>query len=86
MPNALNVVGERYGRLTAIRRDTDSPSRRVRWLWKCDCGKSVSILLESVRSGQTVSCGCHKRAVTKARWAAHREAKAAAAKPKRKAS
>lgn len=52
--------GERNGRLKALRfveRDTAGQSH---WLFRCDCGRTVSARVGAVRSGNTVSCGCQK--------------------------
>lgn len=52
----LDITGERYGKLTAIRRiPSQSPSR---WVLKCDCGTQTTALLCNLRSGQVKSCGC----------------------------
>jgi len=58
MPNALDIAGERYGRLTGIE---PRPPRRKRtyWLFRCDCGTEKEIELGHVRKGRVVSCGCY---------------------------
>lgn len=33
----------------------------------CDCGQELAVLLGSLRSGNTLSCGCHKRELSSAR-------------------
>ena len=57
MPRALDVAGERYARLVAIKR---APTRKKRtfWLFKCDCGNEKEIALSHVRGGRIRSCGC----------------------------
>lgn len=56
MPKKLDVTGERYGRLVALKRlDSQGGSR---WLFKCDCGNVVVRKLGNVRGGHTRSCGC----------------------------
>jgi len=56
MRKFLDVVGQRYGRLVAIERVPDSG--RTTWRFRCDCGTEQNIRLDSVRRGQTQSCGC----------------------------
>lgn len=52
----LDITGERYGKLVAVRRlPTHTPSR---WVLKCDCGNKTEALLSNLRSGQVQSCGC----------------------------
>ena len=54
----IDITGERFGHLVAIRFDeTSKPSRR-KWICQCDCGKIKSIRLSHLRSGATISCGC----------------------------
>lgn len=58
-------VGDRYGYLTLIR-DTGERKKHgeVVWECRCDCGKVIvrgfDSLMESVRHGHTISCGCQK--------------------------
>lgn len=54
---AIDVTGERYGRLVAVRR-AESRGRRTFWLFRCDCGAEVETGLGAVRYGDTRSCGC----------------------------
>lgn len=69
--NALiDVTGERYGRLVAIRR-VPSETRRTKWLFKCDCGVDFTTDVERVRSGMTKSCGCLKIDKTRERSITH---------------
>lgn len=54
---ALDVTGERYGRLVAIRRD-GSLGKESAWVFRCDCGQDYRGRLSPVRGGSTKSCGC----------------------------
>lgn len=62
MSARLDVSGERYGRLVAIKRTEyqapEDSRKRSWWLFKCDCGEEKIICLEPVRKGKTSSCGC----------------------------
>lgn len=70
MVAALDISGERYGRLVAVER-AESPSRRTKWLFECDCGAKVVRGLEQVRAGMTRSCGCLRKETTAARSVTH---------------
>ena len=67
MPKRLEVKeGDKYGRLTIIkelepnRSKSGKPKRK--FLCQCDCGSDpVEVELGSLRSGNTLSCGCIKR-------------------------
>lgn len=56
----IDVTGERYGLLIALRPDALLP-RGISWLFRCDCGTECVIRLGDVRSGNTASCGCLKK-------------------------
>jgi hypothetical protein len=54
---AVDIAGNTYGRLTAVRRAGVLRARAV-WLCKCECGAEVSATGESLRRGFRKSCGC----------------------------
>ena len=58
-----DISGQRFGRLTAIKKDhscwdKEKKVSRNFWLFKCDCGKEKAIDKYSVLRGLTQSCGC----------------------------
>lgn len=61
----LDLTGQRFGRLTVIKRIEDyvAPKGRheTRWLCKCDCGNETNTTTVSLRSGNTKSCGCYNK-------------------------
>lgn len=65
-PNFIQP-GQRFGRLTAIEPAGYKHWRRERrplWRFQCDCGNTIVTLRESVRAGNTRSCGCLKMETT----------------------
>ena len=60
MPPKVNLLGQRYGRLTVIKEAGRSNAGKVMWLCKCDCGKDVVICQNNFKK-QQVSCGCYNR-------------------------
>ena len=58
MPKAIDLRGQVFGRLVAVKRD---PLKIQNWICLCTCGKEKSIYLGSLRSGATKSCGCLHR-------------------------
>lgn len=59
MSRKLSIpAGERYGRLTVISETTGSDKRHRYFTCICDCGKGTTTKLNSMRSGNTQSCGC----------------------------
>lgn len=67
-----DLTGERFGRLTVIRRDDSVPvGEPARWICKCDCGNEKSIGASMLRKGFTKSCGCLRKEKTSARMTTH---------------
>lgn len=56
MTKAVEIAGERFGRLTALERAFHR--RRTAWLCRCDCGNETTVTTDSLRGGNTRSCGC----------------------------
>ncbi|NID14336.1 hypothetical protein [Luteibacter yeojuensis] len=54
----LDIAGQRFGRLTAIKSEgSDKHGKRV-WLFECECGSMKEIAASVVVSGKSSSCGC----------------------------
>ena len=66
MPAPIDMAGQRYGRLIAIRRNGSDNNRAAMWEFRCDCGAVCTMRANDVRRGRAVSCGCVKRANAKA--------------------
>lgn len=58
MGKFINITGQRFGRLVAVRRLENSPQGRVRWLCRCDCGGITIVTTSDLNSGNSASCGC----------------------------
>lgn len=56
MAKAIDLTGQRFGRLVVIDRATELPG--VWWNCKCDCGNVAKIRSSQLRYGFTGSCGC----------------------------
>ena len=58
----VDRTGERYGRLTVIRRAKRSEyygyDGYAMWVCKCDCGNELIVAGTALASGNTQSCGC----------------------------
>lgn len=66
MGNAIDVTGEKYGRLTALKR-LGSGTGGAQWLFACDCGQEKVAAIAQVRAGKALSCGCLRRETAAAR-------------------
>lgn len=68
----IDLTGEKYGRLTVVGFDRVQ-NRKSYWKCVCDCGLTVVVPGNSLRSGNTSSCGCLKRELTAAQGRANRK-------------
>lgn len=59
MNNLKNLIGQRFGKLTVIKRVGNDKNNRVQYLCKCECGSTKIIRGSSLTSGNTKSCGCN---------------------------
>lgn len=59
--NALDLRGEKFGRLTAIRPVGRDKAGSILWECECECGGMVVVLVGDLRRGHTQSCGCLQR-------------------------
>jgi hypothetical protein len=64
----IDLTGHVFGKLTVINESDHDPGRVI-WLCKCECGLNVNVSTGSLRSGNTLSCGClRKQLVAKMNW------------------
>ena len=61
MAQLKNEIGNTYGYLTVIGRDTNDKEGRARWICECKCGNIVTVRGKALRQGNTKSCGCYQR-------------------------
>lgn len=52
-----NEIGKQYGKLTVIFQSNKREFGSVCWLCKCECGTTVIVAGDSLRRGDTQSCG-----------------------------
>jgi len=58
MTRHKDITDQHFGRLRAVNYQGSTEEGRAKWLCKCECGKETIILLTSLTSGNTTSCGC----------------------------
>ena len=51
-----NLTGRKYGRLTVT-----GYAGQSKWTCRCDCGRMITTLTDSLNSGKTKSCGCLRK-------------------------
>ncbi len=52
----INLVGQRFGRLVATEKTRIGIV--AAFVCQCDCGQQVTVRSQSLRKGETTSCGC----------------------------
>ena len=59
MPKHIEMVGQRFGRLTVLEYAGTNKHRKGMWLCECDCGNiTPPVVGANLKSGSTKSCGC----------------------------
>jgi hypothetical protein len=58
MGQLIDLTGQRFGRLTVIKKHGINKHRQVQWLCQCDCGNLCTPLGMCLRKNNTRSCGC----------------------------
>lgn len=59
-----DITGQKFGMLTALEFshvEKKNNNRRTYWVFQCDCGEIKVLRVDQVKSGNTLSCGCHKQ-------------------------
>ena len=54
----IDLTGQKFSRLTVLRRDNSRIENDAYWICQCDCGSVISVRGSSLRNGHTKSCGC----------------------------
>lgn len=57
-PNALDLTGQTFGRLTAVAPTSQRRNNNVVWRCVCSCGKPKRVKSSHLIQGVTRSCGC----------------------------
>ena len=58
---ALELSGERFGKLVVLRRVENSKNHTTMWACRCDCGNERTVLGIRLTYGNSKSCGCSRR-------------------------
>lgn len=56
----IDLTGQKFGRLTAIKKHTSRINGRsiVSWICNCDCGGESNVTANNLTRGKSKSCGC----------------------------
>lgn len=67
----VDLTGKKFGRLTVVSRAENSKSGKSRWLCVCECGNECIVHGDSLKNGNTKSCGCIRREANHDRATTH---------------
>lgn len=77
MSNFKDLTGQRFGRLTVIKRVANyirpSGKEAAKWLCACDCGNEIEAITNALTSGSVQSCGCLHKERTSATFKKYNE-------------
>lgn len=65
----IDLTGQKMGRWNVIRHVEGTYPKR--FLCRCECGTEKEVVSQTLRNGDSSSCGCHRREVTTARNLKH---------------
>lgn len=66
-----NIIGQRFNRLTALRRYGVDGKGQAKWVCRCACGNTKIVVGVLLRDGRVQSCGCLVRDSNIARSLTH---------------
>lgn len=67
----INLTGQVFGRLTVLGVSSRNDGRNVFWHCLCSCGTRTEVPTGGLRGGNTQSCGCMARDLTRERETRH---------------
>lgn len=56
-----DLIGQKFGRLTVVRKTDGRNNKNIIWECLCDCGNVCYISSQCLQNGDTKSCGCLKK-------------------------
>lgn len=73
MDKLIDLTGQKFGRLTAIRQAGSNKQGNALWLCKCECNDEKEIIIRGInlRNNHTQSCGCLQKEVVRERSTKH---------------
>ena len=66
MARVNDLIGQKFGKLTVVKRLENNKHGGTMWLCECECGNERTVMGQCLLNGDTKSCGCiNKERVTK---------------------
>lgn len=61
MGKLVDLTGQKFGRLTVLRKDFSKKEGHAYWICQCECGNIISVRSNNLKNGNTNSCGCFRK-------------------------
>lgn len=61
MSKLIDLTGQKFAKLTVIKRAENAKNGNVRWECVCECGNKTIVTGGNLKSGTVKSCGCLKK-------------------------
>ena len=58
MPAKINLIGQKFGKLTVIKETKERKNKSIVWICKCDCGQQEKFSTKELRSDGIIQCHC----------------------------
>lgn len=55
-----DITGQKFGYWTVLNKDPDCSKSYSKWICRCECGTIKSVARQSLVTGRSRSCGCHR--------------------------
>ena len=75
MSKLIDLTGQRFGKLVAIKMVGKNKSGYQMWLCKCDCGGECVANYHNLKNNHTKSCGCANKEFMRNLNTKHNESK-----------
>jgi len=59
MGKLIDITGQRFGFWVAIKLGEKNKNNKTQWLCQCECGNKKLVTSNSLRTGNSTSCGCN---------------------------
>lgn len=67
----MDIIGKTFGRLKVVARVENVTGRKRKYLCLCVCGNTAKVIGGNLRNGNTSSCGCLFREITRSQSITH---------------
>ena len=61
MKRSIDISGQRFGKLVALKEIGKTAKGQTIWLCRCDCGNECEKRADVLKSGNSQSCGCVRK-------------------------